>query len=320
VSIGERGMQKKLLKLAIAVVLASLIVVPCLHKAGASITSGKVLLDARSPIFNSQFGGYSGAISLLTSHGYTVDLFTTGTLSLSLLQQYCCLVIVCGDYAFSAGEISDILAFVNGGRGLLFLGEWGGKFTSVSGESIMSALGVTLNHDELRDPTDYATYIYWVNIHTFPVAHPVTCGIQTFRVFATGTFVVTSPATTIATGDDDSYAYPDPPGDTSDSAGVPGFEATPPLHGSFESILAVSSYGSGRAVIFGDSNIFASGNPDGINQADNRVLWMNIFAWLCPSFTPVIPETPIGTIGAAIAMVFALAGFAVLPRFRRLKA
>lgn len=270
-----------------------------------------ILIDARTSWW-SFYGNYAGAISILETNGYAVDLFTTGTITLGLLQQYCAFVIVTGDQGYSASEISDILAYVDGGGGLLFLGEWGGGFTHPSAESIALTLGVTINHDEIIDPTDNWINNFWPRITTFPTPHPVTSGITEFILGASATLDITSPAVTIATGDGDTYTTTTPSPEATPLED-PGATPPPQEGGSYEPVLAVSTYGGGRAVIFGDSDVFDSSTSfNGIVLADNADLWLNIFLWICGPGGGVIPEYPIGTIVGAIAMFAALLSFGVV--------
>jgi hypothetical protein len=103
---------------------------------------------------------------------------------------------------------------LSGGYGLLFLGDYCPEWRQYSGgiypeaaQPIIGPLGISINANELFDPTNYETDWgpEWPKIHTFPVAHEITTGINIFMPAATATLVVNSPAIVIATGDDDTY-------------------------------------------------------------------------------------------------------------------
>lgn len=302
---------KKICTALVGVVLISLMIVSNVRVALAGVFVKKVLIDARTGLWSTQFGEYAGAIDILEANGYTVDLVTSGSITSDLLSGYCCFVIVCGDQGYSTAEQTAILNFIAGGGGLLFLGEHSGSFTDPSAEYIAEQLGVTIQHNVLYDETNFWTNTFWPLIHTFPTGHPVTNCVTQFVYGCGATLVVTSPAETIATGDDDSHnGHPTPiDSATAEEDLGPG--------GSWEPMLAVSTYGNGKAVITADSNLFDSSYFNGIEQFDNAILWLNIFLWLCPPIEHVIPEVPFGTILASASMIMGLLGFFLIPKLKR---
>jgi hypothetical protein len=303
----------------IAIALVSLMMIASNTHLVRAWAPGKVLIDARTAYWD-YYGNYTGAIAILTSNGYTVDTLTSGTITSSLLSNYCCLVIVCGDQILPS-EISPILTFVNGGGGLVFCAEWGGTaqgLTNSYAGSIASALGVTLNNDSLNDPTNYISPITnLVIIQNFPISHPVTSGVTEF-VYGDGcTLSVTSPAMTLATGGPNAYTDPSVGAEPTSINGT-GPDGPAP----YAPVLAASTYGAGRAVITGDSDLFDSAPVwaggavvpgDGINRLDNAVLWLNIINWVSMSSVGnAVPEVPVGTIMASSAMILAFAAYLVI--------
>lgn len=225
---------------------------------------------------------FATATSALAAEGFTVDVWNAGEITSTRLNGYCVLIIVWPQRAYTDSEVTAILNFVSSGNGLIFLGDYGKNWDSLSdgyypegATPIIGPLGVSINNDVLYDPTDYeGIETGWPLIHTFPGVHPVTWGISTFMPAGTATLVVSSPARTIATGDDDTYIIdppgPDPMGDAPLLVEGPG--------GSYEPVLAASVYNRGRAVVAGDHNWIA----DGWDLYNNIPLLINAINWLCP--------------------------------------
>jgi len=215
--------------------------------------------------------GTDHVVSVLTAEGYGVDVFEfPGIITAERLAGYCTLIIAYPQDPYTDAEVTAILDFVSSGHGLLFLGEYGSGWSASSdgaypdaADPITGPLGIFINNDTLMDPTNYepnGLHYGIPHITTFPVSHPVTNGIGTYLPAGTATLGVTSPGTTIATGDDDTTTSP---------PGVVGFQP----------VLASSNYGSGRAVVAGDHNWISI---EWGSHYDNTQLLINVIRWLCP--------------------------------------
>jgi len=155
--------------------------------------------------------------ALLDAGFYHVDVWSSGKINDPgrIPNPYYVILIICWPQsAYSSNEVTAILNHVSGGYGLLFLGEYYLEWRQYSGgiypaaaQPIIGPLGISINANELYDPTDYETDWgpEWPKIHTFPVVHPITTGIDIYMPAATATLEVNSPAVTIATGDNDTY-------------------------------------------------------------------------------------------------------------------
>jgi len=254
---------------------------------GAKVAIDITRLSSYTPSF-------STASSLLATEGYTVDVLTTGSITAERLEPYCALIICWPQTAYTEDEVNAIMDFIEAGRGLLFLGDYGKNWYSVSGgvypsgaNDILGPMGISINDDEVYDPTDYHTNTFWPLIDTFPVTHPVTSCVSTFMPEATASLSVSSPGVTIATGDDDSYAVDpaeaDPEGDS--PTVVVG------IAGSYEPVLAASTFGRGRLVVAGDHNWIVDGI---ISIYDNTQLFINTIKWLCQAWPLKVGKELVG--------------------------
>jgi hypothetical protein len=101
-------------------------IVPVQLRVAPPIPVGRVLFDeSHSPAggftIESNFEDWA---ELLESWGFTVESVTSGTITYDLLDDYCAVVIPASTVDYSDSEIAAIGQYVDGGGGLLILGEW----------------------------------------------------------------------------------------------------------------------------------------------------------------------------------------------------
>jgi len=208
----------------------------------------------------------------LIGDGYAVE-YTRSAITSSLLAQYDVLVIGTAWGSFSQSETDAIVAFVNGGGGLLISGvgwSWVDYHPSstISGypmNQLATRFGVSFNPDIIIDPNDYTINNSSAIIHSpFIHNHPVTVGVS--RIGASGMCIGSisvQNGVVLATGDDDSFG---------------GYRQGPyPNRGSHPPMLVALSYGSGRVVAIGHEGFFVDSH---ISEYDNQKLALNIFNWV----------------------------------------
>jgi hypothetical protein len=214
--------------------------------------TGKLLID----LSHKAGLDVSGFTDFLQSQGWTIDEVTTGPITESVLHPYDIFMILGVNESFSPAEISAVNAYVRNGGGLWIFHEFQRDASQVN--AVSNQFGVTFNNDEPRDPTNNEGEDFWPTIHLLQ-SHEITEGVSSYGYYAGASLNVRSPATIIATGDND----------TSSEA-----------YSSFPPVLAAATIGNGRVVFSGDQTPL---HPSyyGIRLRDEeRLLLSNIVEWL----------------------------------------
>jgi len=215
----------------------------------------------------------------LTDRGFEIEINSDKTLDSIALGEYDVLVIAIPDKEISETEINAVLNYVSDGGNLVLLGKAGGVIDSMN--NLSKNFGIEFNRDTLKDPSDRG--YGWkeeVIIHSF-ISHPVTKDIRTIAYYYPRwgdfgcTLSLSGSASALAIGDDDSYSEV--------------YEK-----GSHPPVLAVSSFGDGKAVGYGCySSWLRSEYAGGLEDRDNKQLALNIFHYLTDTTTIEIPTTHI---------------------------
>jgi hypothetical protein len=198
---------------------------------------------------------YSSYEAALSSAGCTVAHHTSGSLTLSVLQQHHVLVVI-GPYSeYSASEKIAITSFVNGGGGLMIVGEWSFyQPLTVALTALLNIFGANYDDNQVVDPTNYEDQTYYVlydNQRNF-LPHSIVDGLTQIKLFAGSSLSGGDGWTTIIETDDDSVPARRP-------------------------IVICRPFGAGRIVAFCDSsfltNVF-------IQSYDNEAFGLRCAEWL----------------------------------------
>ncbi|MCP4707771.1 MAG: hypothetical protein GY869_04030, partial [Planctomycetes bacterium] len=137
-------------------------IVPVILTVAPPIFTGRVLFDethspsGNAPGLYSESDIYQDWANLLRSWGFTVDRATTiGTTYAALIDTYCTVIISEPTVAYSTTEINALSNFVDQGRGVLILGEYGSFANSQGMFPVVNALavpfGMSFNNDTFYD-------------------------------------------------------------------------------------------------------------------------------------------------------------------------
>jgi hypothetical protein len=259
----------------------------------SSEIKGKILFDESHHQFwtacaDAALADYA---SELENAGYKVDILTDGPITDKILSNYDVLAFpngFVGKYDFSQGvkfldnsEIEAIKKFVrDDGKGIaLFECGWSWvKYTHLSIDKapvnqLGKLFGITLNDDIIHDPTNYYDNLgdsCPVFHKPFIKDHEITKDVTTIsncEGVPSSLDLRDSKAKALITGDGDSY-----------SSKLKKGGRQPPF-------LAVTEYGKGKVVFFGQTGLLTNldGNGDGIKdlyEFDNLKLGINIVDWL----------------------------------------
>lgn len=201
---------------------------------------------------------------LLKEHGYNSSTNFNESLDSGILSDYDILVIFFPQKALTAGEISAIESFVNGGGGLLLVGvnaggTWG--FTTSHLNAFSSTYGITFNSD-----------LFDQAITTFPehnITHALTSWYPRVDVMWGCSLTLTSPAESVITLSD-------------------------------KTLVAAATYGSGRVVASGSAGPFLFYRYESYGHGESHMQFsLNVIDWLAgnPSRDAVIPEMAKITVG-----------------------
>jgi hypothetical protein len=143
-------------------------------------------------------GYFSELGNLLIAQGYSVQTLTT-SFTYGNIQEFDVLALIVPQRSFTAGEYVDIEQFLNDGKEIVLLGEWGYHYGDTARtviNSLMSQLGINirLNDDGVYDDTDNDGINYWPEIPNF-ANHTVSQGIGMIVPFFSASVIVSEPAT-----------------------------------------------------------------------------------------------------------------------------
>jgi len=275
---------------ALTIVLMLLLVVSssCTSASAQEVRGKRILFDRTHGEWSA---GYDDFSRVAMNMGYTLVPYFTGPLTLTILWQYDILILPLPRSALSSSETYAIQTWVRyyGGR-LLVISEWGdygGAKASLN--SLVFPMGVQFNFDTLVDPTDYDVSEIWIKFHNFGT-HPTTSGLSKVWLLATASMNILNPAVAkaLVMGDSDTYST----GTLAREGKTSQPTETGTASGKANNIAATAStYGSGRAVCVGDSDLFElgdgiDGDGDYLNdlyEYDNAKFLTNILNWLTPT-------------------------------------
>ena len=206
--------------------------------------------------------GYARFHEFLELSGFEVEPLTEGFLTLPRLRAYSVLVLPLPRKPLLKEEIASIVSFVEGGGGLLIIGDCGGdKFWGSNINNLSRIFGITFNSDiikALKEP---------VIINRFK-QHPVTVGIRQIVCRTGSSLNITGNAVGLASASDEAWADR-----LTGRIGIPEPEEA---KGQNVIVLAVSNFGLGRVVCLGSSTLFTDSNL----LSDHKKLGLNILKWL----------------------------------------
>ena len=210
----------------------------------------------------------SGLTTYLTANGWTVSQHAAGPLDAGALASADVLMVPVNTYSsianFSAAEVAAITSWVAGGKGLWLFNEfWTPPFGI---NSLAGSFGVQFHADLLRDAVENRGDPVWPNITNLSV-HAVTAGVSAFGYYAGACVTAAPPAQLVARGGSNAHS--------DDCPVQPG-------------VLAVATYGSGRAAFCGDNTpLHPADYPSGLD-AQERMLLQNIANWLAGGSGPTV--------------------------------
>jgi len=201
---------------------------------------------------------------LLGEHGYSSYTNFDQALDSGILSGYDILVIFFPQKEFTAGEITAIESFVNGGGGLLLGGInygnlWG--FTASQMNALSSTFDITFENDLVNEAT--------TTFADHNITHGITSWWPKLDTMAGCSLSVTGSAESIITLAD-------------------------------KDLTAVAEYGSGRVVCSGSSGPFIFYRYESLNHGDSHMQFsLNVIDWLAgnPERDAVVPEIATITVG-----------------------
>jgi len=202
---------------------------------------------------------YFGQFKERVSKEYRLYRYDAGELTDQALQGYAVLILAAPDKGLSDAEVAAIVRFVQGGGGLLVLGDAG----------LTAAINRLLNQLSIQfDPTLIASPVHEWDAQSFYVEtfalHPITEGLESWHTNWGGSLQVSEPALSL------SWTTPDAWKDANgNSVQDPGEAA-----GSF-TLLAAAQVGQGRVAVVSDNAFW-----DYLFKSFNAPLMMNMLAWL----------------------------------------
>ena len=156
---------------------------------------------------------------------------------------------------YSASEKAAITSFVNGGGGLLIVGEWSFyQPLTVALSALLNIFGANYDDNQVEDPTNYEDQTYYVlydNQRNF-LPHPIVDGLTQIKLFAGSSLSGGDGWKTIIETDDDSVPARRP-------------------------IVICRPFGAGRIVAFCDSTFLTNVY---IQSYDNKAFGLRCAEWL----------------------------------------
>jgi hypothetical protein len=209
---------------------------------------------------------YTEWMNDLAGSGYTVVEYNQ-PIDLVTLSGHQVLALFLPRLPLSSAEIAAIDAFMQGGGRVVALGEyedWGGANTVLN--LLVSAYGITLENDMVRDPTDNDGEDYWPLIYNF-ADHPMVQSIGTIALYAGSSLSLSGPAVPLASGDGDSYATLaalEATGSAArDGSGSEQHWQPQAIVPGAPVMMAYAPVGDGEIIVISDSNLWTEWDSDG---------------------------------------------------------
>jgi len=205
---------------------------------------------------------YKSFRDFLEQSGFEVRSITEGPLTLTKLRAYSVIVLPLPRKSLSREEINSIVKFVEGGGGLLIIGDCGGdQFWGGNINNLSSIFGLTFNPDILRTSEEP------VIINRFK-QHPITVDVTKIVCLTGSSINIVGDAYGLASASDGVWA--------DRLTGHIGILDPGESYGQNVTVLAVSNFGLGRVVCLGSSTVFINSNL----ISDHKKLGLNILKWL----------------------------------------
>jgi len=189
----------------------------------------------------------------ITSQGFTFGHVTEGEVSTALLNNWDLFVMRPYRYHYTEAEKNAIKSFVENGKAVIIVAEFGTPYIYPATENAMSIFSITHDNNMVVDPTNYEIENFWVvyesdrNFST----HSILDGISKIRFDAGASISATGSSILIETDDD----------------------AVPPR----KPVALVLNYGAGRVFAVADSSFM---HHNGYEIHDNRKFARQITEWL----------------------------------------
>lgn len=251
-----------------------------LSASGSTAILGKIMFDETHGVASDPWNGrysvdeaYQDWANRLRQRGYEVTANKTLSLTLSTLSQYQVCVIALPTQPFASSEIAALKEYVSGGGSLLLLADAFGGGNHLN--AISQAFGITINSDVLADWDDSRPIRpFHFFFHTWPNASTLTAHVDVVMYDWGSSLTLQAPAQSFGTGDQDTWV------DDGNGQVDPGETIGFPVG------MARSTYGAGKVVVIGDSNLFMNMWS---KEFDNAQLSSNVIDWLAGQ-TPVVLE------------------------------
>ncbi|MBN2230158.1 MAG: hypothetical protein JW779_11270 [Candidatus Thorarchaeota archaeon] len=249
----------------------------------AGIEEKTILFDESHSPYGFVNGANQYLAYFLTLNGYTVHWMES--FYGQLLAQADILFVMSGSSAYTPTEINQIVDFVNNGKSIFLIGDWGIYGTNIA--PIGSEFGLELNTttsylDDTDDWLHAASYLVY-NTSNF-ADHPIMTGVNRIEVDRGTGFSAVGTSTPLVHTDTDGTAFWR--NMTSVNNGPANGIAT----------FASTTYNKGRVVFFTDVNFIqgTDADSDGVIQlydSDNDRFISNAFYWLIENRAPTVELT-----------------------------
>ncbi len=212
---------------------------------------------------NAALQDYQGLIQTLQNKGHTVRIFDNEQSLTEQLGQLNALITLSPSTNYSVEFGSALQAFVLNGHKLILTGEWAGfgGFSHAIANQIIAPFNLQFGTDTLRENSSG-----YLNISSFQ-AHPVTAGISALQIYQSASVRII----------DSEKA-----GEIIARTEPASFRITNNT-GSF-GIVAATPFGSGKAIIIGDSSLWSDQDSNGnqiknLDEVGNRLLLEQLLSW-----------------------------------------
>lgn len=212
---------------------------------------------------NAALQNYQGLMQTLQNKGYSVRVFDNEQNLTEQLQQLDALITLSPSSSYSVEFSSALQAFVLNGHKLIMTGEWAGfgGFSNAIANQIMAPFNLQFGADTLRENGSG-----YLNISALQ-AHPATTGVSALRIYQSASVRVNDP---------------EKPGEIIARSEPTSFRIVNNT-GAF-GVVAVAPFGSGKAIIVGDSSLWSDQDSDGnqianLEEAGNRLLLEQLLTW-----------------------------------------
>jgi hypothetical protein len=227
--------------------------------------TGSILID-RSHLEGFNVNGFMG---FLQSQGWTVTQNEEYPITIDILASHDVVIIptaLNSVYPFSLEEVEAFSTYLDNGGGLWLFHD---SLNDPSGiNSLSIGLGVSFYNDQVRDSTDNEGAAFWPRISDLQ-DHPITKGVTSYGYYGGCCLAATTPAQSVASGDEDAY-----------SATCP---SAPPVLAAYES--------AGRVVFAGDITPLHPNYYPSQLRDEEELLLQNIANWLAHLDAPNAVES-----------------------------